>query len=80
MSYHSGEFEGHGTVWNVSPTGWRLSGNVPLCEGEAFSLTVTFPNEEPVYVAAAVVHWVCGVDYGADTIMIDEDSRETLDR
>ena len=26
----SGLFEGHGTVWNLSCTGWRLSGYVPM--------------------------------------------------
>jgi hypothetical protein len=34
VTYHCGLFEGHGTVWNVSLTGWRFSGNLPLRIGE----------------------------------------------
>ena len=30
VTYHAGLREGHGMVWNLSVTGWRLSGNVPL--------------------------------------------------
>lgn len=26
VAYHVGDFEGHGTVWNVSRTGWQFSG------------------------------------------------------
>ena len=25
VSYHVGQFEGHGTVWNCSRTGWRFT-------------------------------------------------------
>jgi len=78
--YHSGNFEGHGTVWNLSRTGCRFSGNLPLREGEIFSLTVTLPSEQNVYVLAASVCWVRGEDYGADTLMMDEESREVLEK
>jgi hypothetical protein len=30
ITYQCGDFEGHGTVWNVSLTGWRLSGDLPM--------------------------------------------------
>jgi hypothetical protein len=29
-TYNVGPFQGHGTVWNVSCTGWRLSGDLPM--------------------------------------------------
>lgn len=53
VTYHCGDFEGHGTVRNLSLTGWRFSGNLPLRVGEVCSLTVTLPPYQLVYVAAA---------------------------
>jgi len=29
VTYQTGLFEGHGTVRNLSRTGWRFSGNLP---------------------------------------------------
>ena len=60
MTYHVGDFEGHGTVWNLSLAGWRFSGNLPLRVGEVCSLTVSLPTQEPIYVAAGIVRWVRG--------------------
>ena len=80
VTYQVGDFEGHGTAWSLSRTGWRFSGNLPLREGEICSLTVTLPNEEHVYVVAAHVCWVRGEEFGVDTLCIDEDSRDVLER
>ena len=41
VMYQAGPFQGHGTVWNLSCTGWRLSGDLPMRPGETLSLTVT---------------------------------------
>lgn len=41
VTYHAGPFQGQGTVWNLSCTGWRLSGDLPMRPGETLSLTVT---------------------------------------
>ena len=30
VTYQTSLFEGHGTVWNLSLTGWRFSGDLPL--------------------------------------------------
>jgi hypothetical protein len=54
VTYQCGNFEGHGTVWNVSLTGWRFSGNLPLRDGDVCSLAVTLPNGSPIYVMAAM--------------------------
>jgi hypothetical protein len=46
VTYNAGPFEGQGTVWNLSSTGWRLSGDLPIHpihQGEAFSLTAALP-------------------------------------
>lgn len=55
VTYQTGDFEGHVTVWNLSLTGCRFSGDLPLREGEFFSKTVTLPAEQRVYVLTATV-------------------------
>jgi hypothetical protein len=80
VTYQCGLFEGHGTVWNVSLTGWRFSGNLPLRIGEVCSLTVNLPTQETISVAAGSVRWVRGEEYGVETLVIDDESREDLEQ
>ena len=54
VTYNAGPFHGRGTVWNLSCTGWRLSGDLPMRSGETLSLTVTLPNEEGILIPQAV--------------------------
>jgi hypothetical protein len=44
VTYHAGLFQGQGTVWSLSFTGWRLSGDLPMQPGETLSLIVTLPT------------------------------------
>jgi hypothetical protein len=55
VTYNAGPFQGEDIVWNLSCTGWRLSGDLPIRPAEPPSLTVTLPNEQRVEVPAAVV-------------------------
>ena len=80
VTYHYTDFEGHGTVWNLSLTSWRVSGNLRLRIGEVCSLTVNLPSEPPIYVAAAIVRWVRGEEYGVETLAVDDESREDLEQ
>jgi len=80
VTYQCGDFESHGTVWNLSLTGWRFSGNLPLRVGEVCSLTVNLPTQENLYVAAGIVRWVRGEEYGVETLVIDEESREDMEQ
>ena len=80
LTYQCGLFEGHGAVWNLSLTGWRFSGNLPLRIGKACSLTVNLPTHQPIYVAAGVVRWVRGEECGVETLVIDEESREDMEQ
>ena len=81
VTYQCGDIEGHGTVWNVSPTGWRFSGNLPLRVGKVRSLTVNLPTQETLYVAAGVVRWVRqGKEYGVETIITGEREFRSLPR
>ena len=80
VTYQCGPFEGHGTAWNLSLTGWRFSGNLPVQIGEVCSLTVNLTIQERIYVAAAIVRWVRGEEYGVETLVIDDESREDLEQ
>ena len=66
-------------MWNVSRSGWRFSGNLPLRIGEVCSLTVNLPTRQRVYVAAGIVRWVRGEEYGIETLEIDDESQADLD-
>jgi hypothetical protein len=55
VTYNTGPFQGHGTIWNLSDTGWRLSGDLPMRPGETLSLMVTLPNEQCIEIFQAVV-------------------------
>lgn len=79
VTYHAGLFEGQGTVWNLSPTGWRFSGDLPLRIGEVCSLTVNLPTHQFLYVAAGIVRWVRGEEYGVETLVMDHESRDDMD-
>src|SRR5262245_9076560 len=48
VTYHWGPFQGHGTIWNLSCTGWRPSGDLPMRPGKTLSLTVMLPNEQHI--------------------------------
>ena len=58
VTYNAGPFQCQGTIWNLSCTGWRLSGGLPLRLGEVCSLTVGLPNQQSTFVAEAVVRLV----------------------
>jgi len=44
VTYHAGMFQGQRTVWSLSFTGWRISGDLPMQPGETLSLIVTLPT------------------------------------
>ena len=71
VTYHCGDFEGHGMIWNISVNGWRLSGDVPLRVGQTCPLTVHFPNQLSLFVADAIVRCVRGQEYGRETLVVD---------
>jgi PilZ domain-containing protein len=84
VTYIVGRFQGHGTVWNVSHSGWRFSGNLPLRIGEVCSLTVKLSIDQRIYVAAGIVRWVRGEawedqEYGVETLVIDDESQEDVE-
>ena len=71
VNYNAGPFQGYGTVWNLSCTGWRLSGDLPMRPGEPLWLTVTLPNEQRIEVPEAVVRWSRGGEFAVETVVIE---------
>ena len=71
VTYHAGLSEGHGMIWNISVNGWRLSGDLPLRVGQSFPMTVTLPNQRSLFIAAGIVRWARGDDYGVETLVAD---------
>ena len=78
VTYHAGLFQGHGTVWNFSLNGWKLSGDLPLRVGQTCSLTINFSKQTSIVVAAAIVRWVRGQEYGVETLMVDKPMHNRL--
>ena len=79
VTYHVGPFQGQGTVWNLSVNGWHLSGNVPLRVGQTCPLTVNLPNQRSIFVAAAIVRWVRGQEYGLETLVGETQTHSRLE-
>lgn len=71
-TYNAGSFHGQATVWNLSVSGWRLSGDAPMRPGETLSLTVMLPNEQRIEVPEAVVRWVRGEEFAVENLKIEE--------
>ena len=69
VTYHAALSEGSGTVWNISLSGWRLSGDVPMRVGQTCSLFFTMSNPKRVFVVAGIVRWVRSEEYGVETLV-----------
>jgi hypothetical protein len=70
VTYNPGPFQRQGTVWNLSCTGWRLSGDWPMRSDTALSLTVTLPNEQRIIIAESVVRWSPEQDCAVENTVI----------
>ena len=78
VTYYAGLFQGHGTVWNLSCTGWRLSGDLPMRADETLALTVTLSNEQRIEVPEAVVRWSRGQEFAVETVVIEPHTHARL--
>jgi hypothetical protein len=79
VTYRAGLVQGQGTVWNFSLSGWKFSGDVPLQVGQTCSLTVNLPIEERIVVAAAIVRWVRGQEFGLETLSIEKQTHSRVE-
>ena len=71
VTYHAGPFQGQGTVWNLSCSGWRIAGDLPMRIGETLSLTVTLTNRQHIEVPEAVVRWSRGQEFAVENVVIE---------
>jgi hypothetical protein len=78
VTYYAGPVQGQGTVWNLSSTGWRLSGDLPMRPGETLSLTVTLPNEQRIEVPEAVVRWSRGQEFAVENLVVERHTHARL--
>jgi len=78
VTYRAGPFQGSGTVWNLSCTGWRLSGDLPMRPGDTLSLTVTLPNEQHILIPEAVVRWSRGWEFAVENIFVERHTHARL--
>ncbi len=63
VTYNGGLFQGQGTVWNLSYSGWRIAGDLPMRPGETLWLTITLPNAQHIKIPEAVVWWSRGQEF-----------------
>ena len=80
VTYYAGPLEGSGTIWNISLTGWRLSGDLPLQVGQSFPMTVTLPDRQSLFVAAGIVRWVRGEEYGVETLVAEKQMQSRVEQ
>ena len=80
VTYHAGLCESQGIVWNLSVNGLRLSGDVPLRVGQTCPVTINLPNQPSVIVAAAIVRWVRGQEYGLETLVVEKPTHRRLEQ
>ena len=78
VTYNAGRFQGQGTVWNLSCTGWRLSGDLPMQSGETLSLRVTLPNEQRIEIPEAIVRWSRGQEFAVENVVVDRHAHARL--
>ena len=78
VSYNAGPFQGRGTVWNLSLSGWRLSGDVPMRPGETLALAVTLPNAQAIEIPQAVVRWSRGSEFAVKNVVLDRHTQARL--
>ena len=79
MTHNAGPFQGQGTLWNLSCAGWRFSGNLPIRPGKILSLTVILPSQPSIFMAAALVRWVRGQEYGVETLVVEKQTQSRLE-
>jgi hypothetical protein len=59
--------------------GWKLSGDVSLQVGQTCSFTANLPNEESIFVAAAIVRWARGQEYGLETLAVEKQTHSRVE-
>ena len=79
--YLSEDFLGKGTLWDMSPGGWRIQGDHQVKIGMLLTLRMELPEEKmPLEIEQAVVQWVSGEDFGVRIKKIRRSAAIKLER
>jgi len=78
VTFNAGSFQDQGRILNLSCTGWRLSGDLPMRPGEDLSLTVTLPNEQQIQISEAVVRWSRGQEFAVENVVTERHTHARL--
>ena len=78
VTYNAALFQKQGSLWNLSYTGWRLSGDWPMRPDKALSLAVTFPNEQRITFPESVVRWSTGQECAVENTVIERHTEAHL--
>jgi hypothetical protein len=70
VAYDAASLQAHSSVWNLSCTEWRLSGDWPMRPDTALSLTVTLPNEQRIIIHESVARWSPGQECAVENTVI----------
>ena len=71
----------HGTIWDLSETGWRATGTHPIAAGTETPVTITLTNGKQsrnILIDQATVRWSAGSHTGWEIIKMDPAAREHL--
>lgn len=80
VTYYAGLSEGSGRIWNISLTGWPLSGDRPLQVEQSFPMTVTLHDRQSLFVAACIVRWVRDEEYGVETLVGEKQMQSRVEQ
>ncbi len=79
--YYADGALGEGTIWDLSVSGWRSTGNLVVAPGlevTAYLKLLDGSGSSHLQVAGAVVRWVQGQTMGWEITKIDEASKARL--
>ena len=71
----------HGTIWDLSETGWRATGADPIAAGTETTVTLTLTHGDQsfnILIDQAVVRWSRGANTGWEITKMDDAARAHL--
>ena len=81
VQYRGEGINGHGFVHDLSLSGGRIVGNVPVSVGLSLVLRLSLPGDaEPFQFDQVTVRWVRGLEFGVDLGTLPQDVAERFTR
>lgn len=71
----------HGTIWDLSETGWRATGTHPVAVGTETTVTITIKegtHSHNILIDGAIARWSNGRHTGWEIIKIDPAAQKYL--